>query len=105
MSAAAQPTPRASVLELITALAAGAAVLIVLSVPQMVDAFQHHPLAVASFFVFAVALQLMSANLYGRGNERTTTPYRATQQIPVGPEKFERAATVAIWGPWKAGPL
>lgn len=69
MSAAAQPTPRASVLELITALAAGAAVLIVLSVPQMVDAFQHHPLAVASFFVFAVALQLMSANLYGRGTE------------------------------------
>ena len=45
------------------------------------------------------------ANLYGRGNERTTTPYRATQQIPVGPEKFERAATVAIWGPWRSGPL
>lgn len=44
-------------------------------------------------------------NLYGRGNERTTTPYKATQQIPVGPEKYERAATVAIWGPWKAGPL
>jgi secreted PhoX family phosphatase len=44
-------------------------------------------------------------NLYGRGNERTTTPYRAAMQIPVGPEKFERAATVAIWGPWKSGPL
>ena len=45
------------------------------------------------------------ANLYGRGNERTTQPYRSPVQIPVGPEKFERAATVAIWGPWKSGPL
>jgi secreted PhoX family phosphatase len=44
-------------------------------------------------------------NLYGRGTERTTTPYRSPVQIPVGPERFERAATVAIWGPWKAGPL
>ena len=44
-------------------------------------------------------------NLYGRGNERTTTPYKAEKQIPVGPERFERAATVAIWGPWKSGPL
>jgi secreted PhoX family phosphatase len=44
-------------------------------------------------------------NLYGRGNERTTQPYRSPVQIPVGPEKFERAATVAIWGPWKSGPL
>jgi secreted PhoX family phosphatase len=45
------------------------------------------------------------ANLYGRGNERTTQPYRSPVQIPVGPEKYERAATVAIWGPWKSGPL
>jgi secreted PhoX family phosphatase len=44
-------------------------------------------------------------NLYGRGTERTTTPYRSPVQIPVGPERFERAATVAIWGPWKSGPL
>ena len=44
-------------------------------------------------------------NLYGRGNERTTQPYRSPVQIPVGPEKYERAATVAIWGPWKSGPL
>jgi uncharacterized protein len=44
-------------------------------------------------------------NLYGRGNERTTQPYRSPVQIPVGPEKFERAATVAIWGPWSSGPL
>ena len=35
-------------------------------------------------------------NLYGRGNERTTQPYRSPVQIPVGPEKYERAATVAI---------
>ena len=44
-------------------------------------------------------------NLYGRSTERTTTPYRSPVQIPVGPERFERAATVAIWGPWGAGPL
>jgi secreted PhoX family phosphatase len=44
-------------------------------------------------------------NLYGRGNERTTTPYRSPVQIPVGPGKFERAATLAIWGPWNSGPL
>jgi uncharacterized repeat protein (TIGR03803 family) len=44
-------------------------------------------------------------NLYGRANVRTTQPYRSALQIPVGPERFERAATVAIWGPWRAGPL
>ena len=44
-------------------------------------------------------------NLYGRGNERTTQPYKSPVQIPVGPEHFERSATVAIWGPWKSGPL
>jgi uncharacterized protein len=44
-------------------------------------------------------------NLYGRGNERTTQPYRSPVQIPVGPEKYERAATLAIWGPWSSGPL
>ena len=44
-------------------------------------------------------------NLYGRGNERTTQPYRSPVQIPVGPEKYERSATLAIWGPWKSGPL
>ena len=32
-------------------------------------------------------------------------PYKSPVQIPVGPEKFERAATVAIWGPWTSGPL
>ena len=44
-------------------------------------------------------------NLYGRSTERTTTPYRAPLQIPVGPERHERAATLAIWGPWRSGPL
>jgi hypothetical protein len=44
-------------------------------------------------------------NLYGRGSERTTLPFRGAVQIPVGPERFERAATVAIWGPWRSGPL
>jgi len=49
--------------------------------------------------------QTLFVNLYGRGNERTTTPYRSPVQIPVGPERFERAATLAIWGPWNSGPL
>jgi uncharacterized protein len=44
-------------------------------------------------------------NLYGRGSERTTLPYPSTLQVPVGPERFERSATVAIWGPWRSGPL
>jgi secreted PhoX family phosphatase len=49
--------------------------------------------------------QTLFVNLYGRATVRTVTPYKAPQQIPIGPEKFERAATVAIWGPWSAGPL
>lgn len=49
--------------------------------------------------------QTLFVNLYGRGSVRTVTPYRSPVQIPVGPERFERAATVAIWGPWGAGPL
>jgi secreted PhoX family phosphatase len=44
-------------------------------------------------------------NLYGRSTERTTQPYGAPRQIPVGPERFERAATLAIWKPWRSGPL
>jgi secreted PhoX family phosphatase len=49
--------------------------------------------------------QTLFVNLYGRANVRTTQPYRSPVQIVVGPEPFERAATVAIWGPWGAGPL
>jgi uncharacterized repeat protein (TIGR03803 family) len=49
--------------------------------------------------------QTLFVNLYGRSTVRTATPYRAPRQIPVGPEQFERAATVAIWGPWSSGPL
>jgi secreted PhoX family phosphatase len=48
-------------------------------------------------------------NQYGRSTVRTTQPYQTPpaiqMQIPVGPERFERAATLAIWGPWRAGPL
>jgi secreted PhoX family phosphatase len=44
-------------------------------------------------------------NQYGRSTVRTTQPFRAPRQIPVGPERFERAATLAIWGPWSSGPL
>ncbi|HEV3486064.1 MAG TPA: alkaline phosphatase PhoX [Vicinamibacterales bacterium] len=49
--------------------------------------------------------QTLFVNLFGRSSVRTTQPFRSPVQIPVGPEKFERAATVAIWGPWGAGPL
>ncbi len=49
--------------------------------------------------------ETLFVNMYGRSTVRTTTPYKAARQIPVGPEPFERAATVAIWGPWTSGPL
>jgi hypothetical protein len=49
--------------------------------------------------------QTLFVNQYGRSSVRTTQPYRSALQIPVGPERFERAATLAIWGPWKSGPL
>lgn len=49
--------------------------------------------------------ETLFVNLYGRGSERTTQPYLSPVQIPVGPERFERAATLAIWGPWRSGPL
>ena len=49
--------------------------------------------------------QTLFVNQYGRSTVRTTQPYRAPLQIPVGPERFERAATLAIWGPWRSGPL
>jgi secreted PhoX family phosphatase len=44
-------------------------------------------------------------NQYGLSSVRTTQPFREPVQIPVGPERFQRAATLAIWGPWRAGPL
>ena len=49
--------------------------------------------------------ETLFVNQYGRGSERTTQPYKSPLQIPVGPERFERAATLAIWGPWRSGPL
>jgi secreted PhoX family phosphatase len=49
--------------------------------------------------------QTLFVNQYGRSTVRTTQPFRAPVQIPVGPERFERAATLAIWGPWRSGPL
>jgi secreted PhoX family phosphatase len=49
--------------------------------------------------------ETLFVNLYGRSTERTTLPYRAPVQMVVGPERFERSATVAIWGPWRSGPL
>ena len=49
--------------------------------------------------------QTLFVNQYGRSSVRTTQPYKSPQQIPVGPERYEHAATLAIWGPWTAGPL
>jgi secreted PhoX family phosphatase len=44
-------------------------------------------------------------NQYGRSSVRTTQAFRAPRAVPVGPERFERSATLAIWGPWRSGPL
>ncbi len=44
-------------------------------------------------------------NLYGRSSVRTTLPYKSPLLIPIGPETRERAMTLAIWGPWRSGPL
>jgi uncharacterized protein len=44
-------------------------------------------------------------NLYGRSSVRTTQPYKAPVQIPIASEKREFALTLAIWGPWRSGPL
>jgi uncharacterized protein len=44
-------------------------------------------------------------NIYGRSTVRTTQPYKSPVLIPVGPEKREFAITLAIWGPWRSGPL
>jgi hypothetical protein len=49
--------------------------------------------------------QTLFVNIYGRSSVRTTSPFRSPVQIPVGPEPFERAVTLAIWGPWGSGPL
>ena len=49
--------------------------------------------------------QTLFVNLFGRSTVRTIQPFRSAVQIPVGPERHERAATVAIWGPWGSGPL
>jgi secreted PhoX family phosphatase len=49
--------------------------------------------------------QTLFVNQYGTSSVRTTQPFRSPLQIPVGPERFQRAATLAIWGPWRSGPL
>jgi secreted PhoX family phosphatase len=49
--------------------------------------------------------QTLFVNQYGLSAVRTTLPYKSPVQIPVGPERFQRAATVAISGPWGSGPL
>jgi secreted PhoX family phosphatase len=54
---------------------------------------------------FAPDGKTLFVNIYGRSTVRTTAPYKSLVQIPVGPEKRERAITLAIWGPWGSGPL
>jgi len=54
---------------------------------------------------FSADGQTLFVNQYGRSSVRTTQPFRSPMLIPVGPERFERAATLAIWGPWGSGPL
>jgi hypothetical protein len=54
---------------------------------------------------FSPGGQTLFVNIYGRSTVRTTQPYRAPLLIPVGPEKRERAITLAIWGAWRSGPL
>jgi secreted PhoX family phosphatase len=49
--------------------------------------------------------QTLFVNQYGLGSVRTTQPFRSQLQIPVGPERHQRAPTLAIWGPWRSGPL
>lgn len=49
--------------------------------------------------------QTLFVNIYGRSSVRTTQPYKSPVLIPVGPEKRERAVTIAMWGPWGSGPL
>ena len=44
-------------------------------------------------------------NLYGRGNERTTQPYRSPVQIPVGPENTSVRPRSQCRGPLNSGPL
>jgi secreted PhoX family phosphatase len=44
-------------------------------------------------------------NLYGRSSVRTTQPYKSPLLIPVGQERRESSMTLAIWGPWRSGPL
>jgi secreted PhoX family phosphatase len=49
--------------------------------------------------------QTLFVNIYGRSSVRTLQPYKSPLQFPVGPEKGEKALTLAIWGPWGSGLL
>jgi hypothetical protein len=39
-------------------------------------------------------------NIYGVASVRTTQPYKSPILMPVGQEKYQKAMTLAIWGPW-----
>jgi secreted PhoX family phosphatase len=47
--------------------------------------------------------QTLFINIYGRATVRTTQVFRRPLQTILGPEKRERALTLAIWGPWTSG--
>jgi secreted PhoX family phosphatase len=47
--------------------------------------------------------QTLFVNIYGRSSVRTVQPYKSPILFPVGPERHEKALTLAIWGPWQSG--
>jgi secreted PhoX family phosphatase len=48
----------------------------------------------------------MFANIYGRSSCRTVQPDNANAlRVLVDPEQYQRACTLAIWGPWRSGLL
>ncbi|MBI2685451.1 MAG: DUF839 domain-containing protein [Acidobacteria bacterium] len=49
--------------------------------------------------------QTFFVNMYGRGTVRATSRYGSIPTIPIGSELYEKALTLAIWGPWGQGLL
>jgi secreted PhoX family phosphatase len=49
--------------------------------------------------------QTLFVNVYGRATVRTTQVYKRPLMTILGPERRERALTLAIWGPWNSGLL
>ena len=54
---------------------------------------------------FSLDGQTLFVNVYGRSTVRTTSVYGSIVARPIGPERAEKALTLAIWGPWGKGLL